>query len=48
MATSDMTPEQARLAIRQEVYDAVLDEDGGQWSNIGLVSVSGHAVEEEL
>lgn len=41
------SPAQSRLAFRQEVYDAVLGKNGASWSDIGLVSVSGHQIREE-
>ena len=41
------TPADTKVALRREVYNAVLDDDGQRWSDIGLVSVSGHRVKEE-
>lgn len=37
-----------RLAFRQEAYNAVLGVCGSTWNDIGLVSVSGHQMQEEL
>lgn len=46
-SSSVSTAANQRLAFRQEAYNAVLGVGGSDWSNIGLVSVSGHQAKEE-
>lgn len=44
-----LSPAVVRAAMQREAYKAALARDGTAWSDIGLVSVSGHTcMEEEL
>lgn len=46
LITSTSSPVDVKVALRREAYDAVLQNDGRLWSDIGLVSVNGHQERE--
>lgn len=44
---SASSPVNHTMAFRREAFQAALSSDGHEWSDVGLVSVSGHQVKEE-